>query len=249
MKTGKADTRTRQFRIYFIICAIAYVIEWIAPFVADISGQAQGSAENLANLRNSSNFDWSTIALFGAVSFAYSLEMDRKNWSGVLAGLAFFFMDAFNEIWNGLIFTATGQYSAYWMCGYTSSYQTMIGWNIEIMFCFLFFGLCVTKNLPKDKNMLFFGKINNRIAIAFAWAMLGFIVELILNSFNALIWNYPWRSARFPVLIMISAYMPFTGIAIWVYDLPERKQQIKLVGAMAIAALIAVAVFIPLGWI
>ena len=136
----KGNTRVIQMRVAWILIALAYIIVWILPFLADLSGQAHGSAQNLANTRDASHFGWWIIALLGAVSFAYALELDRGNWSGIFAGLAFVLMDTFNEIWNGLIFTATGGYSAYWMCNFTSGYQTLIGWNIEIMFMFALLG-------------------------------------------------------------------------------------------------------------
>lgn len=249
MNASLKSSRVRQFRIILIIVLVSYIIEWIAPFLSDLSGHASGSLKNLSNLRDTSHFNWNTIALIGAVSFAYAIEIEKKNWSGILAGLSFFLVDLFHEIWNGLIFTATDYHSAYWMCGFQSSFQTLIGWNIEIMICFLFFGLCVTKGLPEDKDAMIFGKINNRIVFVLAWAMLGVIVEIILNSYNALIWNYWWWSARFPFLIITTAYIPFTAMAIWVYDLPTVKSQIKVVATMGAILLISLVVFIAIGWI
>ncbi len=236
-------------RTAWIIIAICYCIVWIAPFVADLSGQAYGSAENLANLRDSSQFGWHVIALLGAVSFAYALEVEKGNWGAVFAGFAFVLMDAFNEMWNGLIFTATGGYSAYWMCNFPTGFQTLIGWNIEIIYNFFFWGLIITKGLPKDKEMKFFGIINNRVFLAFLWALLGVLVEIILNSFDALIWNYWWWSAKFPLFLIILAYFPFTLITFYVYDLPSTKQQAKFVGSMAGILAICYTIFLSLGWI
>lgn len=246
---GESGSRKTQMRIAWIIIAAAYIVVWILPFLTDLSGQAFGSAQNLANLRDTSRFGWHVIALLGAVSFAYALELDRGNWAGIFAGLAFVLMDAFNEMWNGLIFTATGGYSAYWMCGYQSGFQTLIGWNIEILYCFLFFGLCVTKGLPKDREMKLFGFLNNRVFFAFCWATLGVVIEIILNSYDALIWNYWWWSTRFPLFLLILAYFPFTLIAYYVFDLPTVKQQARFVGIMGGVLAAAYAVFIPLGWI
>ncbi len=236
-------------RMAWAVIALCYVIVWVAPFLTDLSGQAHGSAENLANLRDTSKFGWHVITLFGAISFAYALEMGKGNWAGVFGGLAFILMDTFNEIWNGLIFTATGSYSAYWMCSYHTSFQTLIGWNIEIIFNFMFWGLIITKTMPKDKNQKFFGVINNRVLLAFIWGTLGVIVELILNSFDALIWNYWWWSARFPVLLLVLAYFPFALLTFYVYDLPTTKQQARFIGIMGGVLLLALLIFIPLGWL
>jgi hypothetical protein len=243
-----SSTRLGQMRIAWSVIGVCYCIVWIAPFLTDLSGQAFGSAENLANMRDSSQFGWHVIALLGAVSFAYSLEIEKRNWSGIFAGLAFVLMDAFNEMWNGLIFTGTGGYSAYWMCSFPTGYQTLIGWNIEIIFNFLFWGLIITKGIPQDKEMKILG-INNRIVIAFSWALLGVIVEIILNSFDALIWNYWWWSTRFPFFLLILAYFPFALITYVVYDLPSTKQQATFVGSMAGGLAVCYIVFIAAGWI
>lgn len=247
--TDTDSSRKFQMRIAWGIIAIAYVFIWALPFLGELSGQAHGSVQNLANLRDTSHFGWYIIPLFGAVSFAYALEIDKRNWSAIFAGLAFVLMDTFNEIWNGLIFTATGGYSAYWMCSFPTSFQTLIGWNIEIIFNFLFWGLIITKGLPAEKNKKFFGIINNRIALAFVWGTLGVIVEIILNSFDALIWNYWWWSTKFPVFLLILAYFPFALIAFNVYDMPSTKKQATFVGVMAAVLLVCLLVFIPMRWI
>ncbi len=241
-------SRVNQMRIAWITIIVSYIIVWIAPFLTDLSGKAYGTAMNISNLRDTSHFSWHIIAFFGVVSFAYSLEIERKNWSAIFAGLTFILMDTFNEIWNGLIFTATDGYSAYWMVDYKSGFQTLIGWNIEIIINFLFWGLIITKGIPKDKNKTFFG-INNRILLAFGWGVMAVIVEIILNSFDALIWNYWWWSARFPLFLLILAYFPFALMVYHVYDLPTTKQQAKAVGTMAGVLLLGIAVFLPLGWI
>ncbi len=245
----KSRTRIIQMRFAWIVIGLSYIIVWIAPFLTDLSGQAHGSAQNFSNMRDPSQFGWHVIALFGAVSFAYALELEKKNWSGIFAGLAFLLMDTFNEIWNGLIYTATGGYSAYWMCSYPTGFQTLIGWNVEIIFNFLFWGLIITKGIPKDKDKKFFGVLNNRVVLAFCWGVLGVAVEIILNSFDALIWNYWWWSARFPLFLLILAYFPFALMVYYVYDLPTTKQQVRVVGIMAGILLIGFLVFLPLGWI
>ncbi|RPJ81664.1 MAG: hypothetical protein EHJ94_03910 [Deltaproteobacteria bacterium] len=241
-------SRINQMRIAWTVIVISYIIVWIAPFFTELSGQAFGSAKNFSNMRDYSHFNWSIIAFLGVVSFAYSLEIEKKNWSAVFAGLAFVLMDTFNEIWNGLIYTATGGYSAYWMVNYNSSYQVLIGWNVEIIINFLFWGLIITKSIPEDKNKTFFG-INNRIVLAFCWGVLPVIIEIVLNSFDALIWNYWWWSARFPLFLLILAYFPFALMVYNIYDLPTTKQQAMAVGIMAGILFLGFAIFLPLGWI
>ena len=54
----KGNTRVIQMRVAWILIALAYIIVWILPFLADLSGQAHGSAQNLANTRDASHFGW-----------------------------------------------------------------------------------------------------------------------------------------------------------------------------------------------
>jgi len=55
-------------------------------------------------LRDGSLFQWYVIPLFALVVYVYAVEVERKNWDLFFAGLAFWGMDWFNEIWNGLVF-------------------------------------------------------------------------------------------------------------------------------------------------
>jgi hypothetical protein len=53
-------------------------------------------AEHL--LRAPGHFDWSTVTLLALVVYVYAVEVERSNWSAVLAGIAFWLMDWANEI-------------------------------------------------------------------------------------------------------------------------------------------------------
>ena len=50
---------------------------------------------------------------FALVVYIYAVEVERKNWNLFFAGLAFWGMDWFNEIWNGLVFHFNG-YAPVW---------------------------------------------------------------------------------------------------------------------------------------
>jgi hypothetical protein len=241
--------RVKQGIFIWIVIAICYITVWLIPAFTKYSGQGEGSAEALAILRDGAQFKWYVIPLFLVVLHFYVDEIRMKNWSAILAGLAFFLMDAFNEIWNGLFFTGTNRYAGVWMCSFPTAYESLIGWNIEIMFMFLILGLASTKLLPKDKDAKVFGIINNRhfFGIVFAWICV--VVEIILNSIGALIWNYWWWDATFPWLIFVLGYLPFFMIAYVVYDLPKLKHQILVVSIMAALVLVSLLVFIPLRWI
>lgn len=248
MEKNQSTTRVTQGIVIWTVIAIGYLIIWLIPFFTKYSGQGDFAAGAAAILRDTTQFKWYVIPLFLVVLNLYAEAIRQKNWSGILAGLAFFLMDAFNEIWNGLFFTGTGGYSAVWMCNFPMAYESLIGWNIEIMLMFLILGLTSTKLLPEDKEAKIW-KINNRHFFAIIMAWLCVIVEIILNLINALIWNFWWWNPSFPWLIFINGYLPFFMIAYLVYDLPKLKQQILVVGIMAAAVLISFMVFVPLKWI
>ena len=51
-------------------------------------------------LRDSSQFKWYTVTLLVLVMYVYSVEVERRRWDIVFAGLAFWLADWFNEIVN-----------------------------------------------------------------------------------------------------------------------------------------------------
>jgi hypothetical protein len=64
-------------------------------------------------LRDGSLFQWYVIPLFALAVYVYAVEIERRNWSMFFTGLAFWGMDWFNEIWNGLVFHFTN-YAPVW---------------------------------------------------------------------------------------------------------------------------------------
>ena len=44
-------------------------------------------------LRAPGMFDWSTVTLLALTVYVYAVEVQKANWSVVLAGLAFWLMD------------------------------------------------------------------------------------------------------------------------------------------------------------
>jgi len=246
----KKTPRVKQAKIIWTLMALTYIGVWLIPVFTNFTGKGTGTDEAESVLRVYTNFKWYVIPFLLVVINAYANEIRTKNWAGVLAALAFFLMDAFNEIWNGLFHTATGGFAAVWQCGYPTAYEPLMGWNIEIIFMFLLMGIASTKMLPEDKEeMMIFGKINNRHVHAFIMAWFCVLVEIILCVIGALKWNYWWWQPDFPWIIFVIGYWPFFEIAYFVYDLPDTKQQVKVVGTMATLVVIALAVFIPLGWI
>lgn len=67
----------------------------------------ESSRQALAILRDPSQFQWYVIPLLALTVYVYAVEIERKSWSLVFAGLAFWGMDWFNELWNALVFHFT----------------------------------------------------------------------------------------------------------------------------------------------
>lgn len=61
------------------------------------------ASQALSILRDGNQFQWYVIPLLAFVFYVYTVEFEKQNWDLLLAGLAFWGMDWFNEIWNGLV--------------------------------------------------------------------------------------------------------------------------------------------------
>ncbi len=251
MTKNNENARIKQTKIIWLIIAITYICVWLIPVFTDYSTlpAAHGTAEAVSILRDHTQYKWYAISLLLIVIYMYAVEVEKKNWSGIFAGIAFFLWDAFNEVWNELFYLATGKYAGVWMCSTTTAYEPLIGWNLEIIFMFLVMGISSTKIIPKDKDEMVFGKINNRHFYAFLGAVACVVVEIILNLMDVLIWNYSWWQPNFPFIVFIIGYWPFWEIAFFVYDLPEKKDQIKVLAIIGTVVLILAVVFIPFGYV
>ena len=217
--------------------------------VKDPSSITDYSLQALSILRDPAQFKWYIIPLLLIVIFVYTKEMSNRNWSAVLAGLAFWGMDWFNEIWNSLVFYFT-QYAPVWCApGGDTGYLILIGLNIEITFMFLIMGLMSTFLLPEYKWMKILG-VNNRILIAGFMSVLCVAVEVLLNLAGALTWDYSWWNVGSPWLIWLIGYMPFWLVAFWVYDMNTTRKQVITVSAIFAFDIICLVIFgAALGWI
>jgi hypothetical protein len=189
----------------------------------------ESAARALALLRDGSHFQWYVIPLFALVVYVYANELERKNWSLILAGLAFWGMDWFNEIWNGLVFHFTGYAPVWGTPGNGSAFVILIGLNIEICFMFALAGITFSKMLPADKKLKIIG-IPNRLLFAIAGSIFCVFVECLLNWVGALTWDYPWWSMGAPWLIFLIGYLPFFLMSFWVYDMEKLKSKLLTVG-------------------
>src|SRR3990172_3095849 len=167
----------------------------------------ESASQALSILRNPDTFQWYVIPLFALILYVYAVEVERRNWNLVFAGLAFWGMDWFNEIWNGLVFHFS-QYAPVWGAPGKTAFLILIGLNIEICFMFAIAGITVSKTLPARKDARILG-IPNRLFIAIAGSVFCVVVELFLNRVDALTWDYTWWNVRAPWLIFLIGYLPF----------------------------------------
>lgn len=209
----------------------------------------QAASEALNILRNPTvTFQWYIIPLFALVVYVYAVEIERQNWSLVFAGLAFWGMDWFNEIWNGLVFHFTN-YAPVWGAPGKTAYLILIGLNIEICFMFAIAGITFSKMLPKSKDLKLFG-INNRIFFAICGSVFCVFIEILLNLSNALTWDYPWWNINAPWLIFLIGYLPFFLVSFWVFDMQSLRQKVYTVGTILTFDFVCLVLFtVVLSWI
>jgi len=208
----------------------------------------ESASQALAILRDGSQFQWYVITLLAFAFYVYTVEVEKRNWSLVLAGLAFWGMDWFNEIWNGLVFHFTG-YAPVWGAPGKTAYLILIGLNIEIMFMFAVSGIIWTKMLLPDRKAKILG-LPNRWFIAVAGSVFCVFVEVLLNSVGALTWDYPWWGRSAPWLIFPVGYLTFFIVAFWVFDMKTLKGKLAAVGTIWGVVIASLILFIPiLHWI
>jgi len=208
----------------------------------------ESAKQALSILRDGSQFQWYVIPLFAFVVYVYASEVERKNWNLIFAGLAYWGMDWFNEIVNGLVFHFT-QFAPIWGAPGKTAYLILIGLNIEICFMFAIAGITFSKMLPEDKKLKIFG-IPNRLFIAVVGAIFCVFVEVLLNQAGALTWDYSWWNLKAPWLIVIFGYLTFFLVSFWVFDMESMKKKIATVGVIFSVDIIALLLFgVMLKWI
>ena len=208
----------------------------------------EAARQALAILRDPSQFQWYVIPLFAFVVYVYFTEIERRAWNVVFAGLAFWGMDWFNEIWNSLVFHFTGR-APVWGAPGDTAYLILIGLNIEICFMFAIAGVTFSKILPEDRRLRILG-LPNRLAIAVGGSAFCVFVEYLLNAAGALTWDWPWWSAAMPIPIFLFGYLHFFLVAFWVHDMATIRARIRAVGAIWAVDAAAILLFgVGLGWL
>jgi hypothetical protein len=206
------------------------------------------SREALEILRDGDTFTWSTVTLLAFVFYVYAVEVERRRWDIILAGLAFWFMDGFNELVNSAVFHATDR-APLWAVTGDTSYFILIGLTVEISLLFLVTGVIFVKQLPPDRHLRILG-VPNRLFLIVAFSCLCVLIEVFLVSTGSFHWEYWWWNTPFVALIVIFGYMTFFAIAAYVYDLgDQRRKQLRVVGGLA-AVDVALATGLGLaGWL
>jgi hypothetical protein len=208
----------------------------------------ESAQQALSILRDGSQYQWYVITLFALVVYVYAVEIERRNWSLVFAGLAFWGMDWFNELWNSLVFYLTN-YAPVWGAPGKTAYLILIGLNVEICFMFAIAGIAFGKMLPPDKKLKILG-LPNRLVIAVGGAIFCVFIEVLLNMIGALTWDYSWWSTKAPWPIFLIGYLPFFLVSFWVHDMETLKQKITTVGVIYGVDLVILVVFgLILGWL
>ncbi|OGP84812.1 MAG: hypothetical protein A2Y95_07690 [Deltaproteobacteria bacterium RBG_13_65_10] len=190
----------------------------------------EAASQAMSILRDERLFQWYVIPLLAFVTYVYAAEVEKRNWSLVLAGLAFWGMDWFNEIWNGLVFHFTN-HAPVWGAPGRTAFLILIGLNIEICFMFAVAGVVFSKFLPADRHLRILG-IPNRLFVAATGSAFCVLVEYFLNSANALTWDWPWWGRHAPWLIFLIGYLPFFLVAFWVHDMDGVRRKVRTVGAI-----------------
>ena len=195
----------------------------------------------LSHLRDPNDFQWYVIPLLAIVFYIYTVEVEKRNWNLVIAGLAFWGADWLNEILNSLFLRFNGV-APIWAEPGPSAFLILVGLNIETMFMFAIAGIVWTKMLHPDKNAKYFG-LPNRWAVAILGSLFCVVIEYFLNSADALTWDWPWWGRSMPFFIFIFGYLWFFVFAFWVYDMPTMKQKLQAVGALWAVDIVALIVF------
>lgn len=198
---------------------------------------AEATRKALSILRSGQNFQWYVIPLIAFVFYVYHVEISKKNWNAIAAGLSLYMVHWFVEIINGLIQHFTG--NALWTVPQGTAFLILIGVGVELSVMFAVTGIIVSRILPEDKNAKILG-INNRLFIAVAFAALYSVMEMFLVKTPTFVWVYKWWGA-FPVFITV--YIPFFLAAVYSYDWKRKTQKmfIGILGTINFASLIVFA--------
>jgi hypothetical protein len=199
-------------------------------------------------LRDDSHIGWYVVTLLVLVLYVYAVEVERRRWDVILAGLAFWLADWINEIVNALVLHFSDR-AALWTATGDTAYLILIGLTVEISLMFAVSGVVYVKTLPPDPRAKLQG-LPNRLTIGLALSCLAVGVEVLLHAAGIFHWEYWWWNVPFFLPIVIFGYLWFFLITAYVYDLPDDRSRLRIVGAMAAIVAASLIVFgVVLEWI
>ena len=205
------------------------------------------SMQALSVLRQMGHFQWYLVPLLAFVIYVYAVEIEKKNWNGVLIGLLLYTSEFCWEMLNALVLHFT-RHSAIWTTPGNSAFLILVGLTVEISMMFLVAGVIVTKTLPADRDLKILG-LPNRILIPVFWGIFCTLVEVILNRWGALVWEYAWWRWPNIFLLFVGYTAPFLVIT-WLYDRFTIKLKARLLGIFVLIDVIMWAIFVSiLKWI
>ena len=199
-------------------------------------------------LRDETQFKWYVVTLLVLVMYVYAVEVERRRWDIVLAGTAFWLADWINEIINSLVLHFSDR-APIWAVTGDTAYLILIGLTIEISLMFAISGVIYAKSLPPDPRTKLLG-MPNRLTIGLGFSVFAVFVEVLLHEADVFHWEYWWWNFPFVPLIVVFGYLWFFLIAAYVYDRPDNRSRLRIVGAMAAIVVVSVLVFgVILEWI
>lgn len=199
-------------------------------------------------LRDSSQFKWYVVTLLVLVIYVYAVEIERRRWDIVLAGLALWLADWVNEIVNALVLHFSDR-APLWAVTGDTAYLILIGLTVEISLMFAIIGVVYAKTLPHDPRQRLLG-MPNRLTIGLVMSAIAVGVEELLHATGYFHWEYWWWNDTFPFGILVLGYLWFFLVTAYVYDLRDTRRQLRVVGAMAAVVATALVLFGPiLEWI
>ncbi len=206
------------------------------------------SLQALNILRSTENFKWYIVPFLVLVIYVYAAEIQRKNWDAVLIGLLFIAGDFLWEIINALILHFT-RYAALWSTPGDTAYLILVGINIEIFLLFSITGIIFVKLLPEDRAVKILG-IPNRIFVPLAVGSFSICVEIILNRFNALVWEYKYWGNWPHIWSLIINYMAPYFLICWGYFNVSKKGKALVLAVFLSVNIVSWILFVNiLGWI
>jgi hypothetical protein len=90
----------------------------------------------------------------------------------------------------------------------------------------------------------------NRVAIGLGFSILAVLVEVLLWDAGIFHWEYWWWNFPFVLPIVLFGYLWFFLIAAYVYDRPDDRSRLRIVGTMAAVVIASILLFgVVLEWI